>query len=108
MCENLTPEQRLRRIAELINKGIYLLALKEGWFEHKPKKKRTKVCLRQRQKLIIEYLKSKGKVTNKEVCEVLGVSRDTAHRELKELLHMGLLKTSGRGRSVAYFKNSVE
>ena len=105
MNKDLTPEQRLRRIAEIINKGIFLLALKEGWFDENPvKQKESKIDLRERQKVIMAHLESKSRITNKEVCELFGVSRDTAHRELKHLLQTGLLKVKGSGRSVVYFK----
>ena len=105
MQENFTSQKRLERIAQIINKGIYLLAQKEGWFaDCSAKNVKNKRVLSQRQDAIMENLRLKGKIKNKEVCELLGVSRDTAHRELKELLNMGLLEAIGKGRAVTYFE----
>lgn len=106
MQENLTPQERLERIAKIINKGIYLLALKEGWFvsSDRVEKNKSKTTLNQRQEIIMAQVKSKRGITNKEICGLLGISRDTAHRELKELLDVGLLKAVGKGRAVTYFE----
>jgi predicted HTH transcriptional regulator len=104
MKDTLTPQERLERIAAIINKGIYMLALKEGWFVSKEIKEKSKAMLEERQKIIMAHVKSNGKITNKEVCELLAISRDTAHRELRYLLESGLLEVRGRGRSVVYFK----
>jgi len=105
MQENFTSQKRLERIAQIINKGIYLLAQKEGWLAHCSEKKiKNKRALSQRQDAIMENLRSKGKIKNKEVCELLGVSRDTAHRELKKLISIGLLEVKGKGRMVTYFE----
>ncbi len=106
MQENLTSQERLERIARIINRGIYLLALKEGWFvsSDRVKKNKSQTALSQRQEIIMAQVKSRSSITNKEICGLLDISRDTVHRELKTLVKAGLLEVRGKGRASAYFK----
>ena len=43
-----------------------------------------------------------GEVTNRWCVQHLKVVKDTAHRDLVELVELGLLVRTGRGRNVAY------
>ena len=109
MYRNLTPEQRLRRAAEIINKGIYLLAQKEGWFVHSPDTREQK----QNQELsteeheIIKACKSKGKITNKDLQDLFGIHRNTATARLKDMVSGGLLIQKGNRRHTHYVSNRV-
>jgi Fic family protein len=59
---------------------------------------------RQRQFLKQLYDSKINSITNREYVEMTNTSRESAKRDLKELVSLGLLKQpSGRGRSVKYF-----
>lgn len=58
--------------------------------------------LNERQKKAVDYVKEKGRITNREYVEINNVSRETAKRDLSDLVDKGLLKTVGRGRSLHY------
>jgi len=105
MQENLTHQERLERIAQIINKGIYLLALKEGWFVNPAKKEcedlqNDKLDLEEQ--LIINLCKNKGMITNKEVQGLLGIHRNTATKRLKEMAAKRLLIQNGNHRHTYY------
>lgn len=55
-----------------------------------------------RQIRIIEYIKKEGKISNKKLREILGVSHEIAHRELRRLVEVRLIKEVGGGRSTHY------
>lgn len=109
MHESLTPQERLRRIAEIVNKGIYLLALKEGWFVNS--NQTDKKIQNQSQRLsveeqeIIELCENKGRITNKDVQDLFGVHRNTATRKLKEMVFKGLLIQKGNSKGSIYISN---
>ena len=108
MTENLSPEKRLGRIAQIINKGIYLLALKEGWFADsvKQKIKTTKnEALSFEERQIIDLCRSKGRITNKDFQDLIGVHRNTATKRLKEIALKGLLLQQGNYRHTCYVLN---
>jgi len=44
------------------------------------------------------YLTTHGSITNREYRRLTGVGRDTAHRDLRELVRKGLLQRQGQGR----------
>ena len=54
----------------------------------------TKLRLNDRQLKAVEYVKEKGKITNKEYQELFTVARMTATRDLTELVEKGVLKSS--------------
>ena len=57
----------------------------------------------ERQKRAIEYLKSKGKITNKEYQELCAVNRITAFRDLSELVEKKIVEKIGKtGRWIHY------
>ena len=58
--------------------------------------------LDERQKKALQYVFSKGFITNKIYREVNRVSHKTAHLDLEDLLHKGLLITIGKGRATKY------
>lgn len=63
-----------------------------------------KLGLNERQKLIIEYLKTSERVTNKEYQEQTGCSDRTASRDLKDLVEKGILKSSETRGVGAYYE----
>jgi predicted HTH transcriptional regulator len=58
--------------------------------------------LNARQKKIMAQTAEAGAVTNRWCVQTLQVVKDTAHRDLVELVALGLLVRTGRGRNVAY------
>jgi ATP-dependent DNA helicase RecG len=61
--------------------------------------------LTSRQNKLYIFIKSKGSVTKSESATLLGVSGDTALREIKALVREGLVKQSGAGKSTRYSLN---
>jgi ATP-dependent DNA helicase RecG len=61
-----------------------------------------KTPLTSRQNKLYRFIKSKGSVTKSESATLLGVSGDTALREIKALVSSGLIKQSGVGKSTRY------
>ncbi|MEW6002707.1 MAG: RNA-binding domain-containing protein [Nitrospirota bacterium] len=58
--------------------------------------------LNQRQLNALDYLREKGKITNKEYVEINKISRETAKRDLSDLTEKGFLEIIGKGRSLYY------
>lgn len=105
MQENLTPQERLEKIVSIINKGIYLLALKEGWFCHQKENKTKKAEMSIEEKQIVELCKARGKITNQEIQDLLGIHRNTATVKLKAMVLKGLLIQNGNRRHTYYVFN---
>jgi predicted HTH transcriptional regulator len=59
-------------------------------------------CLNERQKRIVAQAAEAGVVTNRWCVQHLKVVKDTAHRDLVEMVERGLLVRTGQGRNVAY------
>ena len=55
-----------------------------------------------RQQRTLDYIGEKGRVTNKEYVRINNTSRETAKRDLSDLVNKGLLKIVGKGRAVYY------
>jgi ATP-dependent DNA helicase RecG len=62
--------------------------------------------LNQRQRRALDYLREKGRITNKEYAGINKISRETAKRDLFDLTEKGLLKIIGKGRSLYYILRS--
>ena len=108
MNEILTPEQRIRRIAGIIDKGIYLLALKEGWFADPVKKENRATQIKAldfKEQQVIDLYKRKGRITNRHVQDLFGVHRNTATKRLKDMVLKGLLIPKGNNRHTYYIEN---
>ena len=69
------------------------------------KEQLTKLGLNERQLKAIEYVKEKGKITNKEYQELNGVSKVTAYRDLTELIEQYKLfeRKGDVGAGTSYF-----
>ena len=63
--------------------------------------------LNERQKGAVEYLKEYGKITNKKYCRLFGVVKDTANRDLNDLLSKNLIEKKGSGPKVYYLLTTV-
>ena len=55
--------------------------------------------LNERQIEAVLYVGEHGRMTNREYQDLNGVSRETAKRDLRELVEKELLKPKGRGRA---------
>ncbi len=63
----------------------------------------TKLGLNERQLKAVEYVKEKGKITNKEYQELNSIAKPTATRDLAELVEkFGIFKNIGRGAGSYY------
>lgn len=58
--------------------------------------------LNERQRKIVDYLKENKRINRKKTMELLGVSKDTAFRELSDLFRKGIIKRIGKGKNVYY------
>lgn len=62
-----------------------------------------KLGLTERQRRAVEYVRAKGRITNREYVELTGVSSRTATRDLIDLVKKGILRQHGRGKG-SYFE----
>jgi len=58
--------------------------------------------LNERQRKIVEYLKKKKKVTNKEYVSINKISRNTATNDLRDLMIKKIIRQIGAGRGSYY------
>lgn len=58
--------------------------------------------LNERQKRILSHVYETGSVTSGWCKDILGITYDTANRDLRELIKLGLLRRTGAGRSTTY------
>lgn len=58
--------------------------------------------LTERQKIAIAYTKTHGRITSREYQDLAGVSRQTASRDLDELVRKGVVSRHGARRGVYY------
>ena len=57
---------------------------------------------------IMNYIHEVGKITNKQVREMLGISAQAAHKNLKKLQDLNIITSKGSGRSTFYILNRVD
>ncbi|MCK4250075.1 DeoR family transcriptional regulator [candidate division WOR-3 bacterium] len=60
------------------------------------------IGINERQRIIISYLKEHKKITRKQTVGLLKTSKDTAFRELADLVQKGIIKRLGKGKKVFY------
>lgn len=58
--------------------------------------------LHERQVEAMLYVGEHGRISNREYQDLYGVSRETAKRDLRDLVDRGLLTPVGRGRGLCY------
>ena len=66
------------------------------------------LVLKDSQIKIVNYLQEVGKITNKQVREMLGISAQAAHKNLKKLQDLNIITRKGSGRSTFYTLNRVD
>jgi Fic family protein len=65
-------------------------------------KERGQIALTERQMRIVEHINQKGKISNKDVRAMFKITAPNAHKELLKLVEMGVIQTTGKGRSLSY------
>ncbi len=65
-------------------------------------KEEGQVILNSRQMQIVEKIISDGKVTNKDIQKMFGISNVAAYKELSKLLELEVLSQKGKGRATRY------
>jgi diguanylate cyclase (GGDEF)-like protein len=58
--------------------------------------------LNDRQRKLIEYLTTYGSIKNRDYYEIMGVSKSTGWRDLKDLMAKDLIQVAGRGKGSVY------
>lgn len=58
--------------------------------------------LNERQRKAMNYVRNKDRITNKEYVEINNISRETAKRDLSDLVEKKVLKIEGKGRGMYY------
>lgn len=51
---------------------------------------------------VLDYIKANGQITDKEICELLGVKKTRAFTVTKRMRELGLIKAAGRGEGKQY------
>ncbi len=67
----------------------------------------TKFGLNERQIKAIDVINQHGKITTKDYCNLLKVTRDTANRDLNGLLKKGIIKRRGSGPQIHYTLSDI-
>ncbi|MDY9923683.1 Fic family protein [Methanobacterium sp.] len=65
-------------------------------------KERGQVALNDRQMKIVEWVITEGKITNRDVRNIFGLSNRAALDEISKLIELEVLKPEGKGRSIHY------
>jgi len=65
-------------------------------------KDRGQIALTERQMKIVEKIVEKGKITNREMREMLGLSDEAVRKEIAKLIKMGVVYSKGKGRAIYY------
>lgn len=72
-------------------------------FEEEIEKEKLHILeINDRQKKAIDYINKQGNITNREYRNINKVGRVTALKELSDMVDKGILKSSGKGRSLKY------
>ncbi|MEI3219644.1 MAG: DeoR family transcriptional regulator [Lachnoclostridium sp.] len=81
----------------------------DGKADKKPIEADKKPIKADRQEIIINYIKEKGSITNKEARELLGLADSTIKRLLKGMVEQNLLIVEGERKARKYLlKNELE
>ena len=65
-------------------------------------KEKGQIALSERQIKIVERTIEKGRIANREIREMFGLSDEAVRKEISKLVDMGVLKSEGKGRSLHY------
>jgi Fic family protein len=74
--------------------------LKLGFKKKHPSK--TPIPLTEKQLIIVEFINTHGKVTNKDLQALFKISAQAVHKELAKLVELKVIRPVGAGRSVYY------
>jgi len=66
------------------------------------KAKRGQIALTERQMRIIEFINQNGRIRNRDIRNMFGISDEAARKEINKLKKSGVLKSEGKGRSIIY------
>ena len=66
------------------------------------KTKRGQIALTERQMKIVEFINQNSKITNKDIRNIFKISPQAAHKEIKKLLKLEVVKPVGKGRGLYY------
>ncbi len=64
--------------------------------------KRGQIALTERQMQIVEFINTAGKITSSDIQRMFKISRQAAHKEIKALIELGVIKSQGVGRATYY------
>jgi len=64
--------------------------------------------LNERQRRLVEYLRTYGSIRNRDYYEIMKVSKSTGWRDIKDLIRRGILKSHGKGKSSVYTLTDAE
>lgn len=65
-------------------------------------KDRGQISLTDRQMKIVEYVLAKGKISNKELRELVKLSDEGALKEMMKMIDLGVVRRKGKGRTIHY------
>ncbi len=65
-------------------------------------KEKGQIALNKRQMLIVEKIIADGKITNKDIRGMFGISDTAAKNEISKLIDLGVIERKGQGRSIHY------
>ncbi|MEA2052079.1 MAG: HTH domain-containing protein [Euryarchaeota archaeon] len=51
---------------------------------------------------MVEFINTAGKITSGDIQKMFKISRQAAHKELKALMELGVIKSQGEGRATYY------
>jgi Fic family protein len=64
--------------------------------------KKGQIALTERQMRIVEYIVTKGKITNYEIRKMFKFTDRAALKEIRKLVDLGVVRSSGKGRALHY------
>lgn len=103
----LSPDERRRRIAELLCKAIHAGDARQGIVEPtaiaRPGSQAAKTPASTDEERVLNYLRHVGQVAPRVLRAALGLPRTTMYRVLLRLCQQGLIGTSGHGRAVTHW-----
>jgi Fic family protein len=66
------------------------------------KAKRGQIALTEKQMQIVEFINTAGKITSGDIQRMFKISRQAAHKEIKVLIELGVIKSQGVGKATYY------
>ena len=80
--------------------GSFVITLWRDWLTDEML---SSIGLNERQLKVIGFLKSEGSLSSADFQEITGASRQTAARDLEEMVKKAVLVRQGKGRGTRYF-----